>query len=179
MRISYVVDRIDDNVIQFACEVIENNVGAVQSGILIMHPSAVHLSRSFPEAVFEPLNLREKEWIFCPVNDSMPLRGGGTHWALLVISKKFERSFFLDSLTPTNFNVRRQTSTSLEAASQNNSSDCGVYTILYTAVICQFILRDDFTWIDSGLTSQSIDNMARNAREFIHTQLNCYFANRN
>jgi hypothetical protein len=111
--------------------------------------------------VFKPLNLPERTLLFFPLNDAPDALtpNAGTHWSLLVFSRRSERFYHYDSM-PGSANARvaahvaavvwrvllkltfRDMSTAappLETPAfpaQRNSSDCGVYVCFLINALC-------------------------------------------
>ena len=75
---------------------------ALQPSFTILHPSTTQLisvidSVQELEYILDPLKIQQKEWIFMPVNDQESDEAGGTHWSLLVFSKRKNSSTLYDS----------------------------------------------------------------------------------
>ncbi|MCL4136751.1 UNVERIFIED_CONTAM: hypothetical protein GTU68_001611 [Idotea baltica] len=95
----------------------------------------------------DPLNVRESNLIFFPVNDnSSVVSPGGSHWSLLVYSKPDNKWFHYDSQRGSNFRDARSLVQRMniylnnddlpplqdaQCTQQDNSYDCGAFVMIY------------------------------------------------
>lgn len=193
---------LTDNVIQFACEVIEKNclLEASRGDIHMLHPTACLLARTNPKDVLEHFNFDKKSWIFCPVNNASQSGTGGDHWSLLIISNETNISYYLDSMLGSNYNIEHPTVSLriakemndsicdflhikrelhiIPCAQQTNFSDCGVYVVLYILWVCTFILNNDASWIEKGVKDKKFLQMASIFRSTLKKEIELYFKER-
>ena len=145
---------INDNILEFCCEYNEKNSN---SDIMFLRPAMVHLLTNCndPETarIAAPSLLPQANVIFIPVNDNSQNIVGGSHWSLLVYSRKTETFYYYDSLNGYNLSSARRTharlsplisnfKTSLvqvDTPKQINGYDCGVYVICITEEILRRI----------------------------------------
>ncbi|KAF5395512.1 Sentrin-specific protease 8 [Paragonimus heterotremus] len=165
---------INDNIISFVLEYLRHNVLLKRNDILLLDPPLTQIVKlSDTDSAFsllDSLNCRDKDWIFHVINDSpSATKSGGTHWSLLLVSRPLSATYHLDSLSsdancdsaglvarsmalyfnnPALENVQR-----LDVVEQINSSDCGVYTIVFLEFLCSKLLDNDTSWKDTGLVS--------------------------
>lgn len=194
---------LTDNIIQFACEVIEQNMQRMTSNksILMLHPTACLIARTDPDDVFDNADLPHKEWIFLPIHNAPPSGvGGGDHWSLLVFSNEQKASYYLDSMCSPRINLEKPSNSLqiamdlnsalnkslgtskelviLPCAQQTNSIDCGVYVILFVQWICAQLFESDTTWTKLGLDSPDIEKVALNFRQTLRIEVDNYFESR-
>ncbi|CDW56831.1 Peptidase C48 domain containing protein [Trichuris trichiura] len=155
---------LNDNILAFFMEYFAEEMFAEQKQrIAFVDPSLAHLLkmadkrdlRTFPQL----LGWNEKELLIIPVNDCMSAEGGGGHWSLLVYrrsEKKFEcyDSMPMNRLVGKSINLLTRKLTSileenvsedsedpildvLTCAQQTNSSDCGVYVVIFAQLVAK------------------------------------------
>lgn len=110
-------------------------------------------------AFFEPLNAKECNYLLFPLNDCESRdAAGGTHWSLLVFSKKEETSFHLDSCRGVNRKSASQFANKImhyffgsknknfveipHCPQQDNGYDCGLFTLCFADVVLRQIGKD-------------------------------------
>ncbi|KAA3672186.1 sentrin-specific protease 8 [Paragonimus westermani] len=166
---------INDNIISFVLEYLRHNMLMKRSDILLLDPPLTQIIKlSDPHTSFsllDSLNCIDKDWIFHILNDSpSPTESGGTHWSLLLVSRSLSATYHLDSLSSgANCDSARLVARSmalyfnnpafekvqrLDVVEQINSSDCGVYTIVFLEFLCSKLLDNDTSWKNTGLVSE-------------------------
>nr|CDS31665.1 sentrin specific protease 8 [Hymenolepis microstoma] len=190
---------LSDNIIQFFGELLENNFQTANSRLNInfIHPIASNFLRQNPKAVLDYLKFTENDWILCPVHDANEYHKQGSHWSLLVISVNLKMSLYLDSMLPN----RECNSTQLQCAKQNNEiicsyfnwdnefriipcvqqndySSCGVYVIFNMLCICNFLSKDDLSWIDHGIYDTWVLEPPKILRSILQVEVDKYLRDR-
>lgn len=142
---------LNDQLIGFFYEYLELECFGDQTQMAFVNPSTVQLLKMCSDVneasacFLDPLNLRHKELVFWPLNNSQEVhRQGGSHWSLLVFHKAALTFMHLDSMqASSNRNVAnqfvRKFSDYFEAVGdclhdvdfpqQQNGSDCGLYVL--------------------------------------------------
>jgi len=150
---------LNDRLIGFAFEYFQNDVfSALADHVVFISPEVtqfIKLSGAEELPIFlEPLNLPSKDLVFLAVNDQEDMeRAGGSHWSLLVYSRKLDACVHYDSASSNEHTARKLAkkismfvnntgSTSVKfiegsLSQQTNSSDCGVYTVAVAELICE------------------------------------------
>jgi sentrin-specific protease 8 len=120
------------------------------NGILVLNPlisQAVKLHNVEESAVFlDPLDIRSKEVLLFPINNSKELTlEGGSHWSLLCFVKSTTKFYYYDSYQSLNLYDAQCTADKLVTylglkekidlkkivgPTQNNSYDCAIYLLL-------------------------------------------------
>jgi len=150
---------INDTIIEFAYEFIESQY-LKSDPVLLLKPSIAYLISHIPDTSSLdsalPENISEKILIFMPVNDSTNYReGGGSHWSLLAYYKPLNCFFHYDSLNHYNGHVAQSFASKLAdvlkfpdyrfydmpTPKQSNGSDCGIFVIAISRLLCQRYLR--------------------------------------
>ena len=142
---------LNDRLIGFYYEFMERECFSDQTCVAFVNPSTVQLLKmcSDPdEAVIcflDPLQLRDKDVIFWPLNNSQEVsKQSGSHWSLLVFNKATLTFMHLDSMrTSSNrseadffahkfrsyFKAADACVHVADFPQQQNGSDCGVYVL--------------------------------------------------
>lgn len=141
---------LNDRIIGFVCDYLENEVfknECEQNLITFINPSTVQylkLCQNHDEAAacfFEPLNLKNKKFIFLPLNSNESVDAGGSHWSFLAIDNRNSSISHFDSIGSNIkeadfFYKKYKDYFSLKGLksydkfpNQTNSSDCGAYVI--------------------------------------------------
>lgn len=190
---------LSDNIIQFFGELLEYNCKNENSNINIqfIHPVASNYLREDSKAILDFLTLTENVWILCPIHDSNEYYPFGSHWSLLVISQNLKMSLYLDSLLPPDVS----TSVQLQYAKQNNdiicsyfnwenefriipciqqkdSASCGVYVIFNMLSVCDYLFKNDLSWIDCGVYNTLVNERPENLREMLQVEVDKYLRDR-
>lgn len=131
--------------------------------ILILNPVVCHAVKTLEDfhTILDPLNIKGKDIILLPINNSMGLmEEGGTHWSLLVFCRIREKFFYFDSLGNDNLLsaniIAKKLSCYLllqtndiiimNGPKQDNSYDCGVYVILAVEYIVASLNKGIFSF---------------------------------
>lgn len=156
--------------------------------ILFINPSIVFLV-NFVEsdelgAILSDLDLVNKKIIFIPINDNADInRSGGSHWSLLVWNIEQSCFHYFDSMSNYNLQSAKRTKTVFEKAlkmkdqkfeivkcpQQNNSYDCGVYTLYFA----ELTAKNMECWKETDNISKTIsiinDSNVRKKRDEIRS----------
>lgn len=140
---------LNDQIISFYLEYLEQNVFHNKRGLLFISPEVVQCLKfvsSHEMSIFlEPLNATGKSFIFLPWNDNTEVKAGGNHWSLLVFSRPDSTFYYYDSLNNSSTSLRSLRPILIELAAafdcrefdvrqgdclkQNNSYDCGIHVL--------------------------------------------------
>nr|XP_002125210.1 sentrin-specific protease 8-like [Ciona intestinalis]XP_009861640.1 sentrin-specific protease 8-like [Ciona intestinalis]XP_018671518.1 sentrin-specific protease 8-like [Ciona intestinalis] len=154
--------------------------------ISFLDPDLVHLVKMMPDreipSILESLNLEPKRFIFLPINDNDDAQAGGSHWSLLIFDAEQECFEHFDSSGDYNHTVAVEVAgkfskvlksnklARMETPQQCNGSDCGVYVVKLTEVICKSKLDASSPWQPSLITNDFIANERENIRRIILTK---------
>ncbi|RZF38441.1 hypothetical protein LSTR_LSTR011931 [Laodelphax striatellus] len=138
---------LNDKIIDFYLEYLEQEK-YVGTDILLISPSVTQCLKASSESeiplFLDPLDAKNKNFVFMPFNDSLDLISpGGTHWSLLVFSKPESTFHHFDSSNSTNelqarklaiklknyFGLAKLEIKSMESLQQDNSYDCGIHML--------------------------------------------------
>lgn len=92
---------LNDQIISFNLEYLETVVYKNENNILFISPEVVQCLKLTPDAesiFLDPLNAKEKSFIFLPLNDNVEDQVGGNHWTLLAFSRPESTFFYYDSM---------------------------------------------------------------------------------
>ncbi|XP_043275985.1 sentrin-specific protease 8-like [Venturia canescens] len=152
---------LNDALIGFYFEYLQHKHDDSREGkreILFISPELTQLLKlTEPQdyALFlEPLNAKECNYVLFPLNDCESRdAAGGSHWSLLVFSKKEKTSFHLDSCKGVNRKIALQFTNSImdyflgssntnfvempNCPQQDNGYDCGLFALCFAAIILQ------------------------------------------
>lgn len=142
---------LNDQLIGFFYEYLEHECFSDQVEMAFVNPSTVQLLKMCSDVneagacFLDPLNLRHKELIFLPLNNSHDVhRQGGSHWSLLVFNKATLSFLHLDSMQASSnrneanqfvrkfreyFRAVGDCLHEVDFPQQQNGSDCGVYVL--------------------------------------------------
>ena len=141
---------LNDRIIGFVYDYFEHDLFKhLADKVAFVNPSSVQLLKmcsSLDEAkmcLLEPLELKDKEVVFLPLNNNTELsKAGGTHWSLLVFFKHDTTFKHYDSCMGSNSNQAilfyKKYKNYFQSnhfddinnfSQQSNSSDCGVYLL--------------------------------------------------
>ncbi|KAL3318420.1 SUMO1 sentrin specific peptidase 8 [Cichlidogyrus casuarinus] len=185
---------INDNVISFMYEHLTHCfLGTAKERILLMEPCVVQLAvSSDPSVIFDPLHVRQREWIFLPVNDvnasPAPCSSSGSHWALVVFSPSRHEAFYIDSSGFSNLNSAKMVCDALcrycnlylelqplQCLQQDNGYDCGIYCLVFTERILECILQNTNSWkTGQALTDLTLKFRIRSKREELRALISEY-----
>lgn len=152
---------LNDAIISFYLEYLEKEKYS-NTRILLISPAVTQCLKASPPVelpVFlDPLNTRENNFVFMPLNDCEDLRSpGGTHWSLLVYSKPENTFYHVDSSNESNdrqakilaSNLSHYFSTNknyffkpLDSLQQDNMYDCGIYMLCNIENLADYALRN-------------------------------------
>lgn len=142
---------INDRIIGFVYEYLEKEVFPSECNeknlFAFLNPSSVQylkLCESLEEAkmcFLEPLELKNKSYVFLPLNSNQTTDAGGSHWSLLVIDLKSSVIKHYDSIGSNeeeakrfsnkykNFFGIKKFESQINFPQQNNSYDCGAFVL--------------------------------------------------
>lgn len=141
---------------------LNDRVLGTKSNIHLMSPLIGHAIKSLIdiEHLLTPLNLHDKDIIIIPVNDSMDFYNeSGSHWSLLVFNRKLSAFYYYDSLPNKSYEQSKLIANKLlshltlteqvqikhvSGPLQDNTYDCGIYTILAAEYILSNYNIPDF-----------------------------------
>lgn len=193
---------LSDNVIQFFGELLENNCKSIDSNVNVkfIHPVASNALREFPQSVLDYLNFADDDWVFCPIHNSIASHRAGNHWSLLVIAPKLKLSLYMDSMLPRYVNVDNPTNEVsiamlnnriicshfkwetefriIPCVQQNDISSCGVYVIFNMMLICNYLLKNDLSWINYGICDWIGDKTPEDLRCLLQAEVHNYLEDR-
>ncbi|KAM7538288.1 hypothetical protein Aperf_G00000062387 [Anoplocephala perfoliata] len=194
--------RLSDNIVQFFGELLENNCKSKDSSVNVkfIHPVASNALREFPQAVLDYHLFTDDDWVLCPIHNSDALDRTGNHWSLLVIAPKLNLSLYVDSLLPNKVNLINRTK-EVSIAMQNNDiicshfkwhtefriipsvqqadvSSCGIYVIFNMMLICDYLLKNDLSWVDSGLYNWIGEKTPEDLRGLLNVEIQKYLKDR-
>lgn len=169
---------LNDQIISFYLEYLEHRIYNNYKDILFVSPEVVQcikmVSQNEVSIFLDPLNAREKEFIFFPLNDNEEDRAGGCHWSLLVFSRPEQTFFHYDSYDQHNFRLCTEFARTLgnaigcpdydlqpcECLQQPNSYDCGIHVICNIDYIAEQI-------IETGQIELPVDDDGKNGVKYL------------
>lgn len=133
------------------------------SKMLFLPPSVAQLIKCSSEdsSIFlEPIDAKSKDLIVLPVNDNESEGAGGSHWSLLVFSRRDDAFFSFDSLgiknAPATVNLVNKLKHSLRCPfadfvksrtlQQSNAYDCGVHVIANAENVAKHFVETGSVW---------------------------------
>ncbi|XP_071442604.1 sentrin-specific protease 8-like [Hetaerina americana] len=159
---------INDSIISLCFDHYENRIFADKPGYLFISPEVTQCIKIMPESdihmFLDPLKAKEKDVIFFPLNDCMDiLNPGGSHWSLLVYSKKDKTLCHYDSLVGRNSYQANEMSKKIicylgiakelmaskkfaaleiETLQQRNYFDCGIHVICNVELLAEHMQKN-------------------------------------
>lgn len=115
--------------------------------------------KDIKECIFDPLDLKSKNFVFVPINDNerIDYQTGGCHWALSIIDVNNNYIYYLDSLLSDIDNSHRSHKKLerlfgkkfafekvLNVKYQSNSYDCGMFVLGFTETILEYMQSHNF-----------------------------------
>ncbi|KAK9467502.1 hypothetical protein V1512DRAFT_261342 [Lipomyces arxii] len=167
----------NDNNLTFWYEYLERSAAFTElphsEQIILLRPAMVFLLAQS----YDPLDLKDvlpnfegARYIFLPINNNtnVTLAEGGSHWSLLVVDVRTERSYYYDTLYDSNIPDAEVVSKklakllgcgrihihSIPTPQQHNGSDCGVMVCMLTSAVLQKVVdfqRDSDTALNMHL----------------------------
>lgn len=153
---------LNDQIISFYLEYVEQIVHKDVKTILHVSPEVVQCmkfaSNDEMSIFLEPLNAKEKSFIFLPLNDNNEALAGGNHWSLLAFSRPERTFFYYDSLNngeslKSMVAFVRKIANAIECPKfdfikghcvrQSNSYDCGIHVLCNIDRLGERALRFD------------------------------------
>lgn len=150
---------LNDAIIGFYFVFLEKVRFQSNNELLFIGPEVTQCLKESPSSelpVFlDPLEAKDRRYIFMAVNDSGK-SAGGSHWSLLVFSQNENKFYHLDSSAQTNYysalklahNIGQYISplgdidfVELMSLQQNNSYDCGIYLICNLENIAEHVIH--------------------------------------
>ena len=148
--------------------IISQTMSAIEQGVqkyktTIVDPSVVQLLRKTESPdnrknIIKDLKMDEKEYVIFPVNNNDKMEeGGGSHWSLLVYSKKEEGFYHHDPIKRANYKHAVELMYKISVSNDNfipkmtdipspkqcNGYDCGPYIIMYANKMAENITHGD------------------------------------
>ncbi|VDP90390.1 unnamed protein product [Echinostoma caproni] len=176
---------INDVILSFGFEYLRHSRLTDRNRLLLVDPAVTQLLKlsdyASAQILLDSLNCAHMDWLLFLVNDSESRHsGGGSHWTLLVVSPKLDRSYHLDPLySQVNFDASLRIARHIAAfcekpklsevihlnvAKQNNACDCGIYCLVYAEQLCSYLLDGNSEWQKDGLVSPDIHQLVANKR---------------
>lgn len=147
---------LNDNIITFYYLFLEESFK--NKNFIFLNPSISFLSLMCEyDDILEQVKdfeLEKKDLIFIPINDCQDIsQGGGSHWSLLVYDRRKKKYLYLDSAGKYNYqtsikilqklskiidpDAQEVDFEQIDVPSQNNSYDCGIFTLCYTENVAE------------------------------------------
>ena len=177
---------MNDQIIAFYFQYLElKKFKSSLKNILFVPPSVAQLLKlSKPEDIeglLKPLKPDQQRVIFFAVNDNESSRGGGTHWSLLVFSRKENTFFSFDSLMGLNrsaslrissllrFGLNCPTADFIEHPStpQINAYDCGIHLLANAEHIANHYITTGTVNRVENVDRRKIDSMRQDILDLI------------
>lgn len=151
---------LSDEILQNYFEIL-NNAFLNSKNVIIMNPligQAIKICEDF-EHFLEPLEIKNKQILIIPINDSENTGGeGGSHWSLLVYYRKMQEFHYFDSNNNYNLvhaekiktklinylQIKQETSITIcPTPQQINNYDCGIYVIFIVESLIYKIIMNN------------------------------------
>lgn len=150
---------LSDAIIGFYFEFLQNENPLSKQLHLFVSPEVTQCLKVTPSSqvsVFlDPLQAKDKKFIFLAVNDCENFSSpGGSHWSLLVFSKPEDVFYHFDSSTGCNFDQARKIAFNISdylgcynelqemnTLQQSNSYDCGIHLLCNVKNIATYVIN--------------------------------------
>lgn len=151
---------LNDQIISFYFEYLEKEVFERDERFLFISPEVTQCIKIVPKSevsiFLEPLKASVRSIIFLALNDNSNAdRAGGSHWSLLVFSRRENTFFHFDSSHNSNMiagvelanilknalNYRNAEFVTVDCLQQSNSYDCGIHVLCNCQNIANHVLR--------------------------------------
>lgn len=150
---------ISDEIVTQYADLLNNKL-LVSKSSLILNPLIVHAVKCTEDFdhFLDPLNIKERNVLILPINDSKKLiHAGGSHWSILIYDKLQEKFYHYDSNNNYNLHEAKVVGgkifsylgqkhktldiTNIHGPQQMNSYDCGIYMLLVIEHIVSTIIH--------------------------------------
>lgn len=151
---------LSDEYISFYFDILELKVIGTSGNIHLLNPAIVHGIKTLNdfEDFLEPHKIQESNVLILPINDGDGniLKEGGSHWSVLAYSKIEKRFYYYDSIkSKPNLHIAKMIISKIskylsgslldisviEGPVQENSYDCGIYTVAAIECIIQHVMN--------------------------------------
>ncbi|CAL4160765.1 unnamed protein product [Meganyctiphanes norvegica] len=148
---------INDNVVAFAFNEMQKMHDSKLKNIVFVRPAMTHMIKVSNDEndikmIIEDLGLRKADYAFFPVNNNLSEKEGGSHWSLMIFSRKENTFYHLDPIIGMNdgsvallikklidINTKFPEVKYVMCPRQRNGYDCGPYTLMFAEKIAENI----------------------------------------
>ena len=148
---------INDNVVAFAFNEMQKMHDSKLKNIVFVRPAMTHMIKVSNDEndikmIIEDLGLRKADYAFFPVNNNLSEKEGGSHWSLMIFSRKENTFYHLDPISGMNdgsvallikklidINTKFPEVKYVMCPRQRNGYDCGPYTLMFAEKIAENI----------------------------------------
>ncbi|XP_058794489.1 sentrin-specific protease 8 [Phymastichus coffea] len=174
---------LNDAVIGFYFEYLGQKYQSSTSKLLFISPELTQLLKltspnEYP-IFLDPIEAKGKDFIFFPVNDcNSRSTAGGSHWSLMVFSKREKACFYYDSSSGMNAIVAKDFSKDImsyllvekgngqfrdmDCPQQENGYDCGLFVLCFADVIAEHVSK---TSEIEGCNCNNVKSLVSNKRQ--------------